>query len=100
MSFVKIGEFLPKAFARIDRKNNLRCSQESLNIQRIVQNTLSLPEDVIPKIIIKNGTITFFTNSQILKHKIYTKQISLVKEIQQKHPSLKISKIIFKTPVE
>ena len=98
MSFVRIKAFLPGAFARIDKKNNLRTAQESSNIKRTVQESLSLSDSLAPEVVFRDGVLTFFTNSQILKHKIYTRQTSLVKELQQKHPNLQISKVVFKAP--
>jgi hypothetical protein len=98
MSFVRIKTFLPGAFARIDRKNNLKTTQESSNIKHSVQESLSLTDSDALEVNFRDGVLTLFTNSQILKHKLFTQQTSLIKELQKKHPNLQISKIVFKAP--
>lgn len=98
MSFVRIGEFLGRAFVRIDRKNYIQEKKtvEALGaIFTLLISSLTEP----PPLTYKNGVIFVHTSSQTLKQKIYLLKGDIIKKIKNHSPHLQVSDIAFKEPL-
>ncbi|MEK7576920.1 MAG: hypothetical protein AAB482_04490 [Patescibacteria group bacterium] len=97
MSLTPIGSFLPKAFDRIDRHHTLKKKQNTHNVESVLQQIFPSTSAEY-SVEYYDGCMTIYTASHILKQKIHTSEQKIIKEIQQRLPTISISQIRFKGP--
>ncbi|MBI2052891.1 MAG: hypothetical protein HYT34_01450 [Candidatus Ryanbacteria bacterium] len=93
MSFVRIREFLPTAFSRIDARGVLRDKREADEIERIAKRFLPHTDFTY-----RRGIIIVFSSSAALKQKIFLSKKSIMEKIHKELPRVPLKDIIFKGP--
>jgi hypothetical protein len=94
---MRLGALLPQAFERIDKRNALREKQNTQSVGEALKNILPKTSTCY-SVEYRDGALTLFTSSQILKQKVQIAEKNIIQEIQKKFPNIRIAKIRFKGP--